>query len=621
MDSDVIPGFLNFNLYDEKLKDTSLYKDTQRRFLLNELKSKEKEVNSVQKLKCKVFLDLRNTTTYFDFHHLQNLIHKFVDLKMAKVLLVHEKKLSKIGVTRCDLLPKEKVLFNLSSRVLSESEQSLLCKGLKYVFPSKKLKLPRYLLDFENLYKDLGKLDIFTGLNNERESTARESFKTEFRNLAFTSFSNFKKKSPKSNLTPNEIAALKSLKKDKSIVICKPDKGNAVVVMDRTDYVRKVMVILNDGSKFKKVEADPFKLNFKQEEKINRFLLKTIGHIDADGKHCDTYNRLHTKGSSLGIMYGLPKIHKKDTPIRPILSAINTPGYNLAQYLVPVIAPLTTSEFTVRDTFTFVEEITKIDSKNTFMASFDVKSLFTNIPLEETISIIINELFQNKEVLEVKLENSGDIVYYNKTDFKSLLDLATLENHFIFNEDIYCQVDGVAMGSPLGPTLANAFMCHLEKAFLKSFPEDQLPLIYKRYVDDVFLVFRSEEHVEPFLKFMNSLHKNIEFTCEREENNKLSFIGVDVERGEGNFVTSVFRKPTYTGLLTKFDSFIPERYKQNLISIMVYRAFHICSNYMNFHIEIEFLRDIFQKKWLPTKFLPKYCIKNFEKNLQTLWVI
>ena len=83
------------------------------------------------------------------------------------------------------------------------------------------------------------------------------------------------------------------------------------------------------------------------------------------------------------------------------------------------------------------------------------------------------------------------------------------------------------MGSPLGPTLANAFMCHLEKAFQKSFPEDQLPLIYKRYVDDVFLVFRSEEHVEPFLKFMNSLHKNIEFTCEREENNKLSFIGVD----------------------------------------------------------------------------------------------
>ena len=377
--------------------------------------------------------------------------------------------------------------------------------------------------------------------------------------------------------------------------------------------IRKVMVILNDGSKFKKVEADPFKLNFKQEEKINRFLLKTIGHIDADGKHCDTYNRLHTKGSSLGIMYGLPKIHKKDTPIRPILSAINTPGYNLAQYLVPVIAPLTTSEFTVRDTFTFVEEITKIDSKNTFMASFDVKSLFTNIPLEETISIIINELFQNKEVLEVKLENSGDIVYYNKTDFKSLLDLATLENHFIFNEDIYCQVDGVAMGSPLGPTLANAFMCHLEKAFLKSFPEDQLPLIYKRYVDDVFLVFRSEEHVEPFLKFMNSLHKNIEFTCEREENNKLSFIGVDVERGEGNFVTSVFRKPTYTGLLTKFDSFIPERYKQNLISIMVYRAFHICSNYMNFHIEIEFLRDIFQKNGYPLNFFQNIVSRTLRK--------
>ena len=66
---------------------------------------------------------------------------------------------------------------------------------------------------------------------------------------------------------------------------------------------------------------------------------------------------------------------------RPILSAINTPGYNLAKFLIPILEPLTHNEFAVKDSFSFVREITKYDS-SFFMASLDVKSLFTNIPLK-----------------------------------------------------------------------------------------------------------------------------------------------------------------------------------------------------------------------------------------------
>ena len=86
------------------------------------------------------------------------------------------------------------------------------------------------------------------------------------------------------------------------------------------------------------------------------------------------------------------------------------------------------------------------------MASLDVDSLFTNIPLDETIDICLDNLYNDNE-------NSPNIP---KHDFRNLLNIATKESFFMFNNKYYQQVDGVAMGSPLGPTLANIFMCSFE---------------------------------------------------------------------------------------------------------------------------------------------------------------
>ena len=94
-------------------------------------------------------------------------------------------------------------------------------------------------------------------------------------------------------------------------------------------------------------------------------------------------------------MYGLPKVHKPNFPLRPIISAIGTHSYKLAKFLVPLLRPFSTNTFTINDTFTFVKELRelKINTNDVIMASFDVKSLFTNIPLDETINIIINKCF------------------------------------------------------------------------------------------------------------------------------------------------------------------------------------------------------------------------------------
>ena len=109
-----------------------------------------------------------------------------------------------------------------------------------------------------------------------------------------------------------------------------------------------------------------------------------------------------------------------------------------------------------------------------------------------------------------------------------LLPVATKESFFIFDKTFHKQLDGIAMGSPLGPTLANSFLCYHEKGWLDKCPEEFKPVLYRRYVDDIFVLFRKKEHLKLFLNYFNSCHENIKFTSEKETNNKLSFLDIQI---------------------------------------------------------------------------------------------
>ena len=163
--------------------------------------------------------------------------------------------------------------------------------------------------------------------------------------------------------------------------------------------------------------------------------------------------------------YDLCKIHKNLVdnchPFRLILSAIKTPSYNIAKHLVPILEPIKTNKFTIKYSFEFAKEVIEQDS-GLFRASLGVESLFTNIPLEETINISCDSLFGN----EAKINN------FSTDNFKKLLRMALQNNFFNFDGKIYKQTDGVAMGSPLDPNLANAFLCFHEQIWLNDCPED-----------------------------------------------------------------------------------------------------------------------------------------------------
>ena len=111
------------------------------------------------------------------------------------------------------------------------------------------------------------------------------------------------------------------------------------------------------------------------------------------------------------------------------------------------------------------------------------------------------------------------------------------------------------MGSPLGPTLGNPFLVHFEKNWLQNCPSDFKPYYYRQYVDDIFVLFTSQQHLETFQNFLNDRHANMSFTIEIEKQNRMSFLDVQISREDKTFTTPVYRKPTFSGVSTHFDSF------------------------------------------------------------------
>ena len=314
---------------------------------------------------------------------------------------------------------------------------------------------------------------------------------------------------------------------------------------------------------------------------------------------------MFTSGSTPGILYGLPKVHKSDCPARPILSAIGTFNYKIAKFLVPILQPLTLRSYTVKDSFSFVKEITSlhIDS-DCVMASFDVNSLFTNVPLSECVDLCCDLLFKDTDLV------SYNECKFTREQFRKLLNFAVNDNHFIFNNQLYDQIDGVAMGSPLGPSLANIFMCALERKFLENCPFEFKPSFYRRYVDDTFCIFRNRQQVDKFLSYINSFHENITFTSELSTDNKLPFLDTLVTFNNNTFSTDLFRKKTFTGLYYDFVSLTPHSYKVNLVRSLVFRAYNICSTYFSFHTELSRIKRFLKENSFPLSLIDR-TIRSF----------
>ena len=189
-------------------------------------------------------------------------------------------------------------------------------------------------------------------------------------------------------------------------------------------------------------------------------------------------------------------------------------------------------EHLIESSYEFIE-ICKSINKPKFIASLNVESLFTNVPVQETIDIILQNVYNHTEKPPPNIP---------KPILKDLLLICTTKSPFRGPDSkLYVQSDGVSMGSPLGPTLANYYMCNLENKAIAQLSIK--PRIYCRYVDDCFIVI---DNIEELYSLRNYFESNsvLRFTFETEINKKLPFLDICLERQSEKITTSIHVKPS-----------------------------------------------------------------------------
>ena len=484
----VVPKWILFRIRNSKLKTSSKVENL---FLKFEIIKLEKIVKYLNSVADSLRNDLENKIKSEDFKKFLEYINSVITKHKEKLSIQNQNKIKKLVSSKYGTLAKCSVI-NLSKRELSEQESFALSLGLNFSLPSKQIDKESVFLGFEKLYKQLSKLKP----RSDSEEVAAKV------NLASIAYNYCKLKSDESEvLNISEIRkVIGNLKKDDSVIISKPDKGNGCVILDKTDYTNKMQEIIGDKTKFTLLgPANKFDNINKVEDEIVK-ILKNLLYTKEINE--DIYNLVKPVGSITPRMYGLPKIHKKDAPLRPILSMVNSAQHKLAKFLNDQLYPVLEhfSSYILKDSFSFVDQIKNIASNNTFMASFDVKSLFTNVPLDEVVDICVDTLY--------RLETPS----ISKINFRKLLKLTTSGVKFTFNSQMYSQHDGIAMGSPLGPTLANIFMGFIERKVISKYK-----VTYFRYVDDCFVLAENEKYIDELFSVFNKTHSSITFTSQKEK--------------------------------------------------------------------------------------------------------
>ena len=484
-------------------------------------------------------------------------------------------------------------MINRSRRKLTIEEENALRLGLKHHILPPKVDDIHVKTEVEKLWH-FNKKTISCSVDSHTEGEVKDNIRH-----STMSFLNSAKNVCNSRVNQNFHRTLKTLKSDRSIKVCSFDKGSGIVIVNTEDYYEKLDQIILDNSKFQQI-PDSGKTHpiIRNERKIADFLKTNV----KEKIGVKDFDLICPSGSQPGKLYGLCKAHKPGYPFRPVVSMIGTAEYNLAQYLVKLIKPHIPSRYMLDSTGSFLTRLREFIFKpDDILVSFDVVSLFSNVPLKHTIDVITNTIYKS---------NTRPAV--TKEVFKKMLEIAT-SGMFLYRDKLYKQVDGVSMGSPLGPTIANFCLAHFESQLLSNnSDENSSPNLYLRYVDDIFCVFRSGTSYQEFLGKLNNMHPNLQFTSEIGPS-VLPFLDTCVSlpsTEEDTYTTRVFRKPTYTGLMLNFSSLCPKKWKFGLVQCLLHRAYLISSDWHIFSKEVDFLKSMFAKNGYPADFFSA-CVNKF----------
>jgi hypothetical protein len=472
--------------------------------------------------------------------------------------------------------------LNLSKHELTEDQKQVLNLGLnchiqgKFDPTTKKMEL-------ELMYRATCKLE------KEKKIQINEGFSDALKNEGNKNRSSRRKPI----LTQNLKNAINELKNNENIVIRRADKTSNYVILDRDEYKHKQECILNDPAKFEQIRSDPTK---QLKTKLNKLITSCNSVVDY--AH---FPKLEGDFSP-GYIYGNVKVHKNktDPPLRPIISQVTAPTYQIAKKINEILQPYLPARYSIKSTDELLHIIQTTQPEG-ILASLDVENLFTNVPIDSTIEIILDQVYRNPSELAPNIPEET---------LKTLLLICTKEAPFRhIDGTLYRQKDGIAMGSPLGPIFANFYMANLEEKVLQ---DDGLrPNLYLRYVDDIFIVVQDTEQLENIrCAFENN--SVLKFTHEIG-NNKLPFLDVEIELNNRKFESKVYTKPTNTGECLNYVSECPTKYKSGVIFTLVNRAHKVSSSKQTFDAEIKRLKQMLTNNNYPMQ-LVENVISKFLKN-------
>ena len=362
-----------------------------------------------------------------------------------------------------------------------------------------------------------------------------------------------------SNLSKEERKALQDLQKDKDIQLLPADKGRLVVVLNTEDYHRKCEQLLSDSNTYTNLGKKDPKCKYKKE------LVSVLQKLEKEGGiNRVEYRKLYPTTETPPKFYGLPKVHKQNTLLRPIVSSIGTITYNCAKLLPDILSPLVgNSVHHVANSNDFAELIKKerveVDEE---LRSYDVTALFTSVPVNKALRIIQARLEQDKTLKDRTRLSSKQVT--------SLLGVCLKCTYFVYNGVYYQQIHGAAMGSPVSPKVCNLYMEDFEQKAIKSAPHP--PLWWYRFVDDTSTKLK-KQYAEEFTNHLNSLDPDIKFTTEGEEDRALAFFDTyTVIQPDGSLKIQIYRKPTHTDQYLNFQSNHPLQHKLGVIQTLHHRA-------------------------------------------------
>ncbi|XP_067134994.1 uncharacterized protein [Centruroides vittatus] len=396
-----------------------------------------------------------------------------------------------------------------------------------------------------------------------------------------------------------EVKQIKRTKRwlaDNNLILTRADKSKHLVIMDKRHYVNTLEeyirntecervdqnIIDNLDRKVKKLQKSPI-------TKILSFLKGTS-----------------VTGPSVPRLFGFAKTHKDKKQIRPVVEKHKGPTYKLEKNLHRYLSEhIENNQYVTKNPLNVVNDLQNISLVEEEIASvMDFENLYPSIKLDACFQALVDTL----STLDTRVTAYPE-------DMKLLADLICYHSVFAFDGKIYKQKKGVPMGSPMSGLLCELVIRKLEQTTIRTFKDDIV--LYKRYVDDILIVWKKDEKIQHFLNAMNSNNHGLMLKLEQLSTTEVHFLDISVTFKEGSLSTKVYIKPTHDPLYIPSTSNDPPTYKLSAFRAIIRRAFAYCSNVYDRIQELNRIRTIAKtlgfKKSIVENLINSYITPNKKK--------